>query len=241
MALDETVVVNNVTVEFFGKKVLNNISFKCKPGIHVLLGHSGSGKSTLLKVIAGLVKPISGVVYVKGLVPWEVSRRIIAKTVAYTWQNPYYGFLHATVREEIEFILRNTGVVGDRKLVDILVPKWILDRDPFSLSGGEARIVSIASVLVADQDVWLLDEPFNDLDIDGIEKIIEVINYGANKGKTIMIATNSTATIDALDIDKAIVLRNGELVYYGEYSGLSKEELTMYKIVHRGIYCGESF
>lgn len=241
MALDETVIVDNVTVEFFGRRVIRNVSFKLKPGVHVLLGHSGSGKSTLLKLIAGLVKPVEGKVYVKGIVPWETSRRVVAKTVAYTWQNPYYGFLHATVKEELEFILRNTGVTGDKRLIEILVPQWLQDRDPFSLSGGEARRVSIASVLVAGQDVWLLDEPFNDLDADGVARVIDAIRYGADKGKTIIIATNSTVLMDALNISKAIVLRNGELVYFGEYSGLSVENLSSISVIHRGIYCGEDF
>lgn len=239
MALDETIIVNNVTVELFGKKILNKISFKLKQGTHVLLGHSGSGKSTLMKVIAGLLKPSDGEVYVKGLIPWETSRKIMAKTLGYTWQNPYYGFLHATVKDEIEFILRNTGVAGDKRLIDLLVPNHLFNRDPFSLSGGEARRVSIASVLAADQDVWLLDEPFNDLDVDGVEKIIEAIRYGAEKGKTILLATNGTTIIDKLDIEKAIVLSNGELVYFGEYTGLHRDTMRLYGIIHRGIYCGE--
>lgn len=239
MALDETIVVDNITVEFFGRRVLSNISFKLEPGIHVVLGHSGSGKSTLLKVIAGLVKPTVGRVYVKGLVPWETSRRVLAKVLAYTWQNPYYGFLHATVKEELEFILKNTGVAGDEKIIRLLVPEHLLDRDPFTLSGGEARRVSIASVLAADQDVWLLDEPFSDLDVDGVERMITAIHYGVEKNKTILLATNTTAIVDELGIDKAIVLNKGELVYLGPYRDLSKDKMMHYNIIHKGIYCGE--
>lgn len=238
--MESTVIVENVNVDYYGKAVLKNISISLPKGIHILLGSSGSGKTTLLKTIAGLVKPKEGRVLVKGIDVSRTSRRVVSSLVAYTWQNPYYGFTSASVRDEISFILKNTGRVGDWSIVERLVPRELMDRDPFTLSGGEARRVSIASVLVADQDVWLLDEPFNDLDADGVDAMTDLIIYGKSRGKTIIISSNSTVFPNKLDLSKAIVLSEGRLTYYGDYVNLDLEILGKGKVLHRGIYCGET-
>lgn len=151
-----------------------------------------------MKTIAGLVKPTKGKVVVNGIVPWKYDRRRLATVVGYVWQNPYYGFIESRVIDEVRFILDVTGTKGDWYIVKKLVPKELWNRDPFTLSGGEARRVSTASVLVADQPIWLLDEPFSNLDSKGIKDLIDIVNYGRGKGKTIIIATHHILYADLL-------------------------------------------
>jgi energy-coupling factor transport system ATP-binding protein len=114
----------------------------------------------------------------------RISRREAVKLVGYAWQNPYAGFVEATVADELEFTSKVVGVELKREIVDLLVPRHLLDRNPFTLSGGEAKRVSIASVLAVDQPVWLLDEPFDYMDCEGVRSLAKVINYGVEKGQS---------------------------------------------------------
>ncbi|MEM1916823.1 MAG: ABC transporter ATP-binding protein, partial [Ignisphaera sp.] len=180
--------VRNIVVEFSGKTILKNISLDISKGLHLLLGRNGSGKTTLLKTISALVKPTQGFVKVYGKDIHKLSRKEIAKLVGYVWQNPYAGFVEASVEDEIRFSSRVLGVDLNMDIVEMLVPRHIIDRDPFTLSGGEAKRVSIASVLAIDQPVWLLDEPFDYLDSEGVEAVVNVVKYGLERGKTIVIA-----------------------------------------------------
>jgi len=98
--------VEDVTVELSGLVVLRDIYLNLEPGLHVVLGKNGSGKSTLLKTMAGLVKPVKGRVLVRGINVHSLPRREAVKLIGYTWQNPYAGFVEATVRDELEFTKR---------------------------------------------------------------------------------------------------------------------------------------
>ncbi|MEZ0394673.1 MAG: ABC transporter ATP-binding protein [Desulfurococcaceae archaeon] len=168
--------------------VLEDVSVALGEGVHALLGPVGSGKSTLLKTVAGLLRPLGGRVLVGGVEPYSVPRRVAARLVGYAWQNPLHGFVMPTVREEVYFIVRVLGVRPNEWVVERLVPRELMERNPFTLSGGEARRVGLASVLVADQPIWLLDEPFLDLDKEGLKDVVEVIRYGVESGKAIVAA-----------------------------------------------------
>ena len=232
------ITAENLAIGYQDKLLLQNISFTLKPGLHVLLGANGSGKTTLLKTIAGLIKPIKGKILVDGLEPHRLRRKEAARLIAYTWQNPYYGFIEARVEDEIKFILRTTGVEGDWSIVEKLVPEELMDRDPFTLSGGEAKRVSLASVLVADQPVWLLDEPFNELDSDGIEKLFEIIRDARSRGKTIVVATHLVTLMDALSPDNYLLITRDKTIAMGEWNMLTDEMLEESNVLSRRMICG---
>ncbi|MEM3163561.1 MAG: ABC transporter ATP-binding protein, partial [Desulfurococcaceae archaeon] len=148
--------LRDVEVGYAHRKVITGLSKEFKEGVYVIIGHNGAGKTTLLKAIAGIVKPSKGVVLIDGVNIAKASRREAAKLVGYVWQNPYYGFVEPRVIDELSLILRLTGLKGDWSIVELLMGPELYYRNPFTLSGGEANRVSIASVLIADQPVWLL-------------------------------------------------------------------------------------
>ncbi len=205
-------------------------------GLYILTGANGSGKTTLLKTIAGLLKPLRGKVFVNNFEPYKLKRRDVARIIAYTWQNPYYGFIEARVIDEIKFILKITGLKGDWSIVERLVPRTLYDRDPYTLSGGEAKRVSIASVLVADQPVWLLDEPFNELDYDGVSALLEVIG-SKRKDKLIIIATHLVGLMDNLHPDKYILIKCDRSVEIDDWEQLSDDKLVEASVLPRGMIC----
>jgi len=226
----------NVVVRLGGRDVLKGVTASFEPGVHVVLGRNGAGKTTLLRAIAGLVK-FDGEVRVLGKSVRGLGRRELARLVAYCWQNPYYGFIEATVEDEVRAILRILGVEGDWRVAELLVPKELMGRDPATLSGGEAKRVSMASMLVADQPVWLLDEPFTYLDREGVEAVAKLIEYARKKGKTVIVTLHEVFYASLVKPDTFIALDSGAVVASGRWGELSDKTLNSIGLVPRGALC----
>jgi len=230
--------LRDVEVGYAHRKVITGLSKEFKEGVYVIIGHNGAGKTTLLKAIAGIVKPSKGVVLIDGVNIAKASRREAAKLVGYVWQNPYYGFVEPRVIDELSLILRLTGLKGDWSIVELLMGPELYYRNPFTLSGGEAKRVSIASVLIADQPVWLLDEPFDYLDGEGVRAVMKLINYGRQRNKVIIVATVNTGFISALRPNLVIIMRRGSIVYEAPYHELSEAVLNDNNVPPRDLLCG---
>jgi energy-coupling factor transport system ATP-binding protein len=237
-AEDILIVVEDISVIYAGNEVLKNISLTINRGLHLLIGKNGSGKSTLLKTIAGIVKPSRGRVTVFDRDIHKLSRREAVKLVGYVWQNPYAGFLEVSVKDELEFSERIAGSSLNWEIVEILIPKNLFNRSPFTLSGGEAKRVSIASILALDQPVWLLDEPFDYLDSEGVEAVLKVIEYGLEKRKVIVVASANTAYFHMLRVDSVFLLYNGEMVFEGKIEDLNNYLLKKFGVPSKAMMCG---
>ncbi len=161
------------------RSVLEDASLTIRAGDRIgLVGPIGSGKTTLLHLIVGLLKPDSGTVDVFGRPRteekefWEVRER-----VGLLFQDPEDQLFSPTVREDVAFGPLNQGrtreeterIVGET--LEILGLRGFEDRITHHLSGGEKRLVSLATVLAMKPDVLLLDEPVNGLDPEMSERI----------------------------------------------------------------------
>jgi len=215
---------------------LNDVTVSFDRGVHIVFGRNGAGKTTFLRAIAGLIR-FSGEIIVNGVDIKRLSRRELSRTIGYVWQNPYYGFIETSVKAEIEAILKILDVEGDWSIAEILVPKYLWDRDPSTLSGGEARRVSIASVLIADQPIWLLDEPFTNLDSDGVEALLRVIDIGRRKGKTILVALHETFYAYLLEPESYIVIDRGSIAYSGKWNSIDDSIMRKAGLVPIGDIC----
>ncbi len=223
-------------MEFGGKKVLDDITISFGSGVHIVFGRNGAGKTTFLRAIAGLVS-FKGDIIVNGVDVRRMSRKALSRLIGYVWQNPYYGFIETSVRGEVEAILKILGVEGDWSIAEVLVPKYLWDRDPSTLSGGEARRVSIASILVADQPIWLLDEPFTNLDSDGVEALLKVIDIGRRKGKTIVIALHETFYAYLLKPNSYVVIDGGRVIARGEWNSIDDSIIRRAGLIPIGDIC----
>jgi energy-coupling factor transporter ATP-binding protein EcfA2 len=200
------------------KPVLNDISLKVNRGeCLVLLGLNGSGKTTLLKHICALLKPRSGDISIKNATIAGRKPEDLFGLVGYVFQNPDYQIFDTTVARECGFCLRNHRY--DNAVIDARVDKWLnifhLDylkqRSPLTLSFGEKRRLTLASVLVAEPEIIVLDEPTTALDDQNITVLYELLRELVNSHqKTLLIATHD---IDfALDIaDRIIFLGDNQL------------------------------
>ncbi len=103
----------------------------------------------------------------------------------------------------------------------MLVPRHLLDRNPFTLRGGEAKRVSMASVLALDQPAWLLDEPFDYLDSEGVRAVLKLIQYGLSRDKVIIVATANAAYLHFLKPAKVILLSKGSITFEDDLETLT--------------------
>ncbi len=164
--------------------ILNGASLSLEAGERLsILGPNGAGKSTLLKMIVGLLKPDAGQVSVFGKTrEQEADFHDVRRRVGFVFQDPDDQLFSPTVAEDIAFGPLNLGKSRDEALalVDDILAKLALthlrDRITHRLSGGEKRLVTLATVLVMEPEVLLLDEPTNALDEENEERLVEILN-----------------------------------------------------------------
>jgi len=187
------IITEDVGVRLDGRDVLRDINISMDgPGLYFLLGRNGSGKSTLLRTLAGLLR-YEGSIWINGRELRRFRRKELARIVGFVWQNPLFGFFEYNVEREIKFILKNLDMdeANFREIVEFFGVDHLLDRRPFSLSGGEAKRVEICSVLVANQPILLMDEPEGELDLDGLRRLLVFLEHGCRR-KLILVATHNT-------------------------------------------------
>ncbi len=200
-----------------GEKVLEGINLTIRKGEKVaLLGANGSGKSTLLKLLNGLLFTREGSIEALGQV---LSEETMAKEefsfafrrrVAFMFQNADAQLFNANVWDEIAFGPVQLGwpeaevnrVVDD--VIAMLNLERLRQRPPFRLSGGEKRLVALASVLSLNPDVLLLDEPTSGLDPRTQRQLIRLIQQMNEAGKTVIVATHNLEMVEEI-ADRALV------------------------------------
>lgn len=167
------VYLENVTkiykTRFGSVKALDNVSFKVNKGEYfTVVGPSGSGKSTILKIIAGLMTPDIGKVYIDGEdVTFKPPKE---RNIGMLFQS-YALYPHMTVYENIAFPLKIKKITREeidykvKAVAEMLRIDNLLHKKPAEISGGEAQRVALARALIKEPKVLLLDEPLSNIDI----------------------------------------------------------------------------
>jgi cobalt/nickel transport system ATP-binding protein len=163
--------------------VIDNLSFHLYRGDRIgLVGPNGSGKTTLFHIILGLLRPSSGTIELFGK-PTKKERdfREARKRIGLLFQDPDDQLFSPTVLEDVAFGPLNLGKSPEEardvalKTLARLNLSGFKERITYKLSGGEKRLVSLATVLAMDPEVLLLDEPTNGLDEETEEKITHIL------------------------------------------------------------------
>jgi cobalt/nickel transport system ATP-binding protein len=164
--------------------VLTDVSLRLDAGERIsLTGPNGAGKSTLLHIMVGLLRPQAGTVVAFGAARRkEQDFHEVRQRAGLVFQDPDDQLFCPTVAEDIAFGPLNLGKaksevldVVDRTL-DRLQLRHLRDRVTHKLSGGEKRLVGLATVLAMEPDVLLLDEPTNALDEATRARLVEILN-----------------------------------------------------------------
>jgi putative ABC transport system ATP-binding protein len=181
--------------------VLKNINLLLEEGEFIgLMGPSGSGKTTLLNLIAGLDRPTSGSITIKGMAISGLSEARLAP-----WRARNVGFIFQlynlipvlTALENVELPLLLTGLKRQERLAHARAALSIVglaertEHYPRQLSGGQEQRVAIARAVVTDPALLVADEPTGDLDAKSAEEILDLLNrLNEEFGKTIVMVTH---------------------------------------------------
>lgn len=185
-----------------------------------LCGMNGAGKTTAVLHIMGLLKPTSGSVLVAGEDVASRSVAEMARSVGLIFQNPNHQLFKDSVQDEIAFGPRNLGWDEDRieaKLVEVLELVGLADcrtREPEGLSIGQKQRVAIASVLVMEPSVIILDEPTTGQDQRTMEPFMSLVSRLRTKGLTVVMITHDMDVV-LRHASRMVVLNNGSLVADG--------------------------
>jgi energy-coupling factor transport system ATP-binding protein len=199
-----------------------------------IVGPNGSGKTTLAKHLIGLLRPQSGSMLVLSKDTRSTSVRELARLVGYVFQNPEHQFVADTVDDELGFSLRAAGAdeatLSDKvhQTVEHFDLVGLERRHPYSLSGGEKRRLSVATMLITRPRLLILDEPTYGLDRRNTQQMMRAIVESASARDDGYAATVAMVTHDMRLVadyaTSAAVMSNGRLVYRGPIAGLFADE-----------------
>jgi len=206
----------DVVKQFKGETVIPKLNLTIREGsFTVLVGPSGCGKTTTLRMIAGLERQTSGDILIDGACVNDVEPG--KRDVAMVFQN-YALYPNMTVRENIEFGLKNRGVPRRdrerlvRDICEIVDLTPYLDKKPQSLSGGQRQRVALARAMVKHPKVFILDEPLSNLDAKlRVHMRTELIELHRRLGATFVYVTHDQTEAMSMG-DRIVVMHRGEIM-----------------------------
>lgn len=199
----------NITKSYHGKKVLCGINLSIpQGGVYALIGPNGSGKTTLLRILAGLAKPTGGKL---SIFSHPVKQGGDISNVSFMFEpSPLDGMLTACQNLKLRCIavgapikqvfrlLEQVGLKKDNKLVK-------------DYSAGMKKRLELAYALLGSPELLVLDEPFNGLDVFGIELLSDVVYQYKKQNATVLIAENNISVVEKL-ADYFAILYDGRII-----------------------------
>lgn len=220
--------ISNICAGYGNKISIKNISLRFNKGnVYAILGPNGSGKSTLLKTIDKIIKPKEGVIYIKKEDVQNLSRKKLAKNIAYLPQKNSTS-ASSTVFETI-LLGRKPYIIfeprqEDLKLVENIIYifglKYFSFRNVGELSGGELQKVLIARALAQQPKILLLDEPINHLDPKNQIEILKVLKKITSELGIITIIVLHDLNLAFKFADYFIFMKQGKIYAKGDLSSI---------------------
>jgi len=232
-----TLSMDKVFFSYDGEKdVLKDISFNVFEGDMItLMGKNASGKTTLVKLMNGLIKPRKGKILLFGKKISDYPLEELIQKVGIVFQDPNLHLFNDTVQKEVEFVLRNLKVDENlikKKTEGILKYFKIYQYKnsyPHDLSGGERQRVALASVLVSDPEILILDEPTRGMDYY-LKR--ELISYLREKAKTVIMITHDIETAAEFS-NRVILLSEGKIISDGNKRDVLSKALLFSPQINR--------
>ena len=229
--------LEDVSFSYDGEKdVLKHVSFSIRKGEMVsLLGKNGAGKSTIASLLMGIIRPDSGTIRIAGRDAGGDTIASRSRTVGFVMQNPNHMISHPMIYDEVAFALRQRGMDEkeiEKRVLSVLELcglrqhwKWPIS----ALSYGQKKRVTIASILVLQPDVLILDEPTAGQDWNHYTQLMRFIRrLNEELGLTIIFVTHDMHL--ALEYtDRAIVLTDGEVLRDDEIGSVFSDKELLEK------------
>lgn len=238
--------VKNVTYKYpIGKQnVLEDISFTIEKGEFVsIIGKNGSGKTTLCNILRGLIPhthggKMQGEVLLNGKSFTEIGMGELSRQIGFVFQNPFIQIsgVKETVFDEVAYGLENLGVPREEiierveTMIELLKIEDLKEKHPAMLSGGQRQRIALASVLVMEPEVLIIDEPTSQLDPQGSQEVFEIIELMKKKNKTIILVEHKMDLIAEFS-DRIILIDDKKIIY----NDLTKNILSKKEIMDYGV------
>lgn len=227
--------LKKVSFSYQHHHVLKNINFSLSSGDFVaLLGPNGAGKSTLSKLLINLVKPEKGEIYFKSTPFSQLKATEIFQNVGFVFQNPEHQFICDTVELELAYGLKILGWSQEQwqsRVEELLEEFHLLEQrhhNPFSLSQGQKRRLSVATMLTNDQQLLILDEPTFGQDFVNTNVMMNLLHELNQSGKTILMITHDMELVSEY-ANKVILLNEKEIAFQGDVTSFFEEKELLNK------------
>lgn len=204
--------------------ILQDINLEINKGeCMAIVGKNGSGKSTLSKLIAGILKPTKGNIYIDEINTRDKKEYInLRKKVGIVFQNPENQIIFNNIDDELSFALKNLKLDNIELRINEALNKVKINKDSIGeideLSLGQKQRITIAGVLAINPEYIVFDEPTTMIDSEGKEAVYKIISTLKENGYTIIYVTNNTEEI--LLADKILILDKGKIA-----ETINKQEL----------------
>lgn len=224
---------------------LSHLDFTVEAGEFLLLcGASGSGKSTLLRLLKHSIAPsgtLKGEIRCNGILMQEMPERKLAGDIGFVFQNPDSQLVSDRVYNELAFALENLGVDPDVMTAKIAETaaffgiERFFDRRTAELSGGEKQLLNLASVLVMEPSVLLLDEPLAQLDpIARLDFLSQLKRINRELGITVLLSEHMLDDVYAL-CDNVLVMEDGVCLFHGDKQEAAAYLLSTMHPLHKAL------
>ena len=214
--------IENLTKRFGPILAVKNVSLEIQKGnVYGILGPNGSGKSTTLGIVLNVVNKTSGNYSWFG---GSMQTHEALKKVGAIIERPNF-YPYMTAKENLELVCKIKGIAYT-KVSEKLNLVGLIDREnskfrTFSL--GMKQRLAIASALLNDPEILILDEPTNGLDPQGIHQIRDIIKVIASQGTTILLASHLLDEVEKV-CSHVLILRKGEVLYSGTVDAMNNNE-----------------
>jgi energy-coupling factor transporter ATP-binding protein EcfA2 len=214
-----------------GHRALDEVSFSIhRQEFLAIAGANGAGKTTLGSLLSGVLAPPRGTVFLEGTDVATLPAWAVADKVGYVFQNPEHQFVSATVRGELAFSLapcsrgHQGGLTAEQGR---LIEEWLerlnllrlAEANPFSLSQGQKRRLSVAAMLIRGCPMLILDEPTLGQDAVQCARLMQMMVEFQEGGGTVAMITHDMRIV-ADYASRVLVLGDGHLLYSGDPAGL---------------------
>ena len=215
-----------------GETTIEDLSFHIKKGDFIaLIGANGAGKSTVSRLCNGLLRPLSGHIYLDGQDTLTTPTSLLARRVGFLFQNPDRQICENTVEAEIAFSMKVQGWPDDeiRKRVAVALETFDLKGDwfPFNRSRGERQRIALAGVLACEPQLLILDEPTTGLDyLECIHIMDHIRMLNQEKNITVLMVSHDMELVQDY-AKRVLVLRDGKLLGDGPVKEIMKQEALL--------------
>jgi energy-coupling factor transport system ATP-binding protein len=210
---------------------LRGVDFTVEDGEFVaFVGTNGAGKSTTMRLVNGLLKPDSGEVLVDGVPTTRLKTSELARRVGFLFQNPDNQICCKTVRDELLFGFRSLDMDPSEaaRRVDAIIAEFGFnpDDDPFLLNRGTRQLLALASAVVLEPPVLVLDEPTTGLDFRECVKVMDTVRRLHAKGTTILMVCHDMEVV-ADYAERVMVMSDGRIIDQGPTFDVLRRRSTL--------------